>query len=389
MRKHHNLGIKLHSKKMVFPCGRGWIELSVSNLRHNLMALNSLCQADCSIMAVVKANAYGHGAVPLSKALSALGITSFCVATILEGIRLRRGGIKGEILVLGYTHPRYFSLLRNYELTQTVVDCDYGELLNKFGKKLKVQVKIDTGMHRLGERADRMTDICRIYGFRNLDITGTYTHLSSCETTFPVDAALTKKQGELFYRVIKELNKQGYCCGKIHLLASYGLINYPEFKGDYARTGIALYGVLSNRSDLAACPVNLRPVLSLKARVALTKDLYAGEGAGYGSAYIAERDCKIAVVTAGYADGIPRALSCGRGNVLIHQQKAPIVGRICMDQMLVDVTGIPNVKSGDIVVLTGKSGRLEITAYDLAEAADTITNELLCRLSERLDRILC
>ena len=143
------------------------------------------------------------------------------------------------------------------------------------------------------------------------------------------------------------------------------------------RTGITMYGVLSNRADMNYCPVKLNPVLSIKARVALTKDLFEGEGAGYGLQYIAEKKRKIAVLAVGYADGIPRALSCGHGKVLLGQHEAPIIGRICMDQMLIDVTDVPNVNPGDVAVLIGKSGDYEITAYDLAEAAGTITNELL------------
>ena len=373
--------------KQPFCTARAWIELDMDNLRHNVIALKGLLPQGSELMPAVKANAYGHGAVLISKELNRLGIKSFCVATVSEGAELRRNGVKGDILVLGYTHPEQFSILRKYRLTQAVIDYSYARLLNSYGKKLKVHLKIDTGMHRLGERSEQIDKINNIFSCNNLDITGAFTHLCSDETRTEPDMKYTMAQATAFYNVVSALNEHGNSCGKVHLLASYGLINYPELGGDYARIGIALYGVLSNRADLDSCPIDLRPVLSIKAHVALTKDLYAGEAAGYGLQYVAESDRKIAVLSIGYADGIPRALSCGNGKVLINGSQAPIVGRICMDQLLIDITDIPNVKSGDIAVLIGKSGQYEITAYDLAEESGTITNELLSRLGSRLNRI--
>lgn len=378
----------LREHKASFSSGRAWIELDKGNLRQNVHTLTELLPHDCELMAAVKANAYGHGAALISKELNRLGIMSFCVATVSEGIELRRKGIKGEILILGYTHPQHFPMLRKYCLTQAVIDYSYAQLLDSYGKKLKVQIKIDTGMHRLGERAERIDKICEIYHLKNLIIKGTFTHLCSGETKMEPDRKYTMDQAATFYEIIDLLKKSGYSCGKVHLLASYGLINYPELAGDYARIGIALYGVLSSRTDLEGYPIKLHPVLSVKARIALTKDLYTGDAAGYGLQYVAESNRKIAVLSIGYADGIPRSLSCGHGKVLINGNEAPIVGLICMDQMLVDITNIPDVKSGDIAVIIGKSGQYEITAYDLAGASGTITNELLSRLGSRLNRIL-
>ena len=371
-----------------FPTDRAWIEISKENLQHNAAVLQHLLPSGCQLMPAVKANAYGHGAVLVSKELQQMGITSFCVATVTEGIELRRNGIKGEILILGYTHPEQFYLLRRYKLTQTVIDYEYGKQLNGYGKKIKVHIKIDTGMHRLGERADRIEEICDIFKLENLMIRGAFTHLCGDESRKEPDFSFTQSQAAAFYQVIDELKNRGHDCGKVHLLASYGLINYPELAGDYARIGIALYGVLSNRSDSAECPVNLKPVLSIKTRIAQIKDLYTGESAGYGLQYVADSDRKIAVLPIGYADGIPRALSCCHGNVLINGKAAPIIGRICMDQMMVDVTGIPNVTTDSIAVIIGRSEDLEITAYDLADESSTITNEVLSRLGNRLTRII-
>ena len=339
-------------------------------------------------MPAVKANAYGHGAVCISKALNQMGIDRFCVASISEGIELRKGGICGEILILGYTHPDAFPLLRKYNFIQTVVNYRYAKLLNKYGKPLRVHIKIDTGMHRLGERAEHVKTIARIFQMKNLNIEGAFTHLCVSDSVSPKDKAYTESQGKAFYQVLSDLKKMGYFCPDIHLLASYGLIHYPELSGNYARVGIALYGVLSNRKDMQQCKLPLLPVLSVKARIAAVKDLYKGESLGYGLSYTAAENRKIAVLPIGYADGIPRDLSCGKGNVIIKGQPAPIIGRICMDQMMIDITNIPKVSEGDIAILIGKSGNAEITAYDIAEQTDTITNEILSRLGSRLERLM-
>ncbi len=374
--------------KKPFLMDRAWIEISRENLRHNVTVLRDILPDGCQMMPAVKANAYGHGAVLISRELNHMGVKAFCVATVSEGVELRRGGIKGDILILGYTHPEQFPLLRKYNLTQTVIDNVYAKVLDSYGKKIKVHIKIDTGMHRLGERADRISAICDIFKQKNLIVTGTFTHLSADESREEPDYSFTQGQAAAFYQVIEELQKQGYDCGKKHLLASYGLINYPELAGDYARIGIALYGVLSSRSDQDNCPVSLRPVLSIKARIALTKRLYTGETAGYGLQYTADKDQEIAVLAIGYADGIPRSLSEGKGKVLIHGKDAPIIGRICMDQMLVDINDIPKVTAGETAIIIGTSENNAITAYDLADGSGTITNEILSRLGNRLPRIL-
>ena len=368
--------------------GRAWIELDRAALCHNVQQLRSILPEGCALMPAVKANAYGHGAVLIAKELNRLGIMAFCVATVTEGAELRRGGIKGEILVLGYTHPEQFYMLRRYRLTQTVVDIPYARLLNTYGKKLKVHLKIDTGMHRLGIPADRKEEVAHVFHYRNLVITGIFTHLCAADVRTAEQEKFTMGQAAAFDRVICDLNQRGLNCGKIHLLSSDGLLQYPELAGDYARVGIALYGVLSQGADMESCRIDLRPVLSVKARVALVKDLYAGETAGYGLGYRAERDRKIAVLSIGYADGIPRALSCGKGRVLIAGSEAPIIGLICMDQMLVDVTDIPDAAAGDTAVLIGTSGSRKISACDLAEQTETITNEILSRLGNRLNRII-
>ena len=370
-----------------FLTDRAWIEISKDALRHNVDQLQKLLPKDCILMPAVKANAYGHGALLIARELQHIGISAFCVATVTEGAELRRAGIKGEILILGYTHPQQFPLLNKYRLTQTILDYDYGKELNRYGKKICVHIKIDTGMHRLGVRADQLEDILKIFLLQNLNITGTFTHLCADETKNDPDYSYTMAQASAFRKVIDYLEMQGLNCGKIHLLASYGLLNYPELGGNYARVGIALYGIFSTRPTPAK-PTVLKPVLSLKVHISQIKELYAGESAGYDLRYVAKEDRRIAVLPIGYADGIPRTLSCCHGSVLINGKQAPIIGRICMDQMLIDITGIPDVTTESIAVIIGQSGTLERTVYDLAEECRTITNEIVSRLGGRLTRII-
>ncbi len=369
-----------------FHRGRAWIELDRDALRHNVGVLQKLLPSGCELMPAVKANAYGHGAVLISRELSRLGIKAFCVATVQEGVELRENGIAGEILILGYTHPKLFPLLVQYDLTQTVIDLPYAEALDKYGQRVKVHIAVDTGMRRLGEPCENIDNIYKMFSLRSLQIEGLYTHLCADDTDSPADRAFTMEQERAFGKVVSQLGERGFGSPKTHVLASYGLINYPKFGGDYARVGIALYGVLSTGTDRERCALPLRPVLSVKARVTALKALRKGDAAGYGLQFVADRDTRIAILGIGYADGVPRALSCGVGNVLIRGRKVPIVGRICMDQMMADVSDIPEVNAGDAAVIIGRSEADEITACDLAAQTGTISNEILSRLGERLQR---
>lgn len=366
---------------------RAWVEVNREALHRNLEVLRARLPENCRLMPVLKANAYGHGAAVTAKALAQMGVTSFCVACAAEGVDLRQQGISGEILILGYTPASQFPLLHRYRLTQTVVDTSHAVQLSQFGRKLRVQVSIDTGMHRLGVGSGQLEQLFRIFQLPNLEITGIFTHLCAEDLDSQEARTFTFRQAEEFYTVVNALKGWGFF-PKAHLLSSYGILNYPELAGDYARIGIALYGVLSTQQDAAKSPVHLQPVLSLKARIASVREVPSGEHVGYGLQFAANRTAKIATLTIGYADGLPRALSCGVGSVLIHGRKAPIAGCICMDQTMIDVTDIPDVHPGDIAVLIGASGSQRITAYDWASQAHTITNEILSRLGPRLERIL-
>ena len=265
--------------------GRAWIELNLNNLAHNAAQLKRLLPDSCALMPAVKANAYGHGADTIARALERMGVTDFCVASVGEGIALRNAGITGQILVLSYTSPYQFSELRRYRLTQTVIDYDYARQLHAFGKPIAVHVGIDTGMHRLGERFDHPEKLLEIWKFKNLNITGVFSHLCAADGTSKAEKEYTKKQIQAFNHSISFLKQNGCSGFKTHIQSSYGVLNYPSLEYDFARVGIALYGCFCTPHDQTAADVTLRPVLSLKSRIECVKQLHAGESVGYGMSY--------------------------------------------------------------------------------------------------------
>lgn len=376
---------RIHSHKR--HDNRAWAEINLSLLGQNINALRSKLTGGCDIMAVVKADAYGHGALRISKKLNQSGVQAFAVATAEEGIQLRRHGVKGEILILGYTPPAQFPQLRRFRLSQTITDYTYAVILNRFSQRLRVHLAVDTGMHRIGVPFSEIREISEIYGMERLEVAGIYTHLCCADSLDAEDIRFTEIQIERFADVLKQIKNAGFSCGKIHIQSSYGLLNYPDlpFPCDYIRAGISIYGCRSREDDPVRNPVSLHPILTLKARVTGVRRIAAGETVGYGRAYTAARDIKTAVISIGYADGLPRSLK--NGQVIVKGQYAPIIGRICMDQIIVDVTDIDDVQTGNIATLIGNSGAANITAAQVAGRSGTITNELLSRLGSRLPRI--
>ncbi len=365
---------------------RAWVEVDLNALVQNAFALKECLPKSCELMAVVKANAYGHSDIETARELNKAGFYAFAVATLAEGIRLRRKGIKGEILVLGYTNPSDVNYITKYQLTQTVLNYDYARALNASSKQVKVHIKIDTGMHRLGEDYDSYDSLEHMYKLENLKVEGTFTHICTSDSLKDEDVTFSRLQIERFYETIRYLKVKGYDTGKLHIQSSYGILNYPELECDYARAGIALYGVLSDKND-TRLSVDLKPVLSLKARVGIIKNIKADESVSYGRLFTAKHNMRIATVTIGYADGVPRNLFEADTYVLLHSQKAPIIGRICMDQFIIDVTGIDDVKPGDIVTIMGNDGKEQIRCEDFSVRCGTISNEILSRLGNRLGYI--
>ena len=368
------------------PTARSWLELDLGRLRHNVRVLSDRLPEGCRLMPAVKADAYGHGAVPVARALNRMGIRQFCVATAREGAALRQKGVEGEILVLGYTHPRLFPLLSQYNLSQAILDAEYAGCLSGAGLPLRAHLAVDTGLHRIGIPWENFAELEAVFSLPHLQITGIFTHLSADDTRRPEDVAFTELQARRFWAVVERLGRRGIR-PEAHLLSSWGLLQYARLGGAYARVGLALYGVPGGGAELADCAAGLQPVLGWKARVASVRRVRKGEWVGYGLEDAPRADTVVATLSVGYADGLPRCLSCGRGEVLLHGRRAPILGRICMDQTMVDVGAIPGVRPGDTAVLLGEDGGEHITAEELAARCGTIPNEILSRLGPRLDRI--
>ena len=365
--------------------GRVWANIDLDALAENVHSIRARLPLGCEFMAVVKADAYGHGAAEVSARLRREGIGAFAVATIGEAVELRQSGIDGEILILGYTHPVHAELLADYDLIQLAVDAAYAKELNEEGKRIRIHLAVDTGMHRLGICADNLEELERIYGYENLAVEGIASHLASSDSLNEGDVSFTNGQIGKFFDTVGKLKNKGYNTGKVHIQASYGTFNNSGLPCDYARVGIAMYGVRSSNSAvLKGCDLNA--VMSLQARVAQIRRIEAGESVSYGRIFTASKPLMLATITAGYADGIPRQASANGAMCIVCGRKVPIIGRICMDLFMVDATDT-DLKQGDIVTIIGREGDAEIHAEELAEASGTITNDILCRLGSRVMRI--
>ena len=366
---------------------RTWAEVDLDALAHNYRLLRGLAP-DSRFLGVVKADAYGHGAVPVAKKLESLGADMLAVACLAdEAVDLRRVGITLPILCLGQTPVEYASDLLEYNITQTVGDLETGKALSeaavKAGKKLKIHVKVDTGMGRLGfmwregsqgETVEQIRQLCALPGLR---AEGLFTHFANADGS----EAYTKNQCARIYDVFGELWERGLHQFKIyHCAASAAVLNYSWTKVymNMIRPGIALYGYVP---DPSVEDPGLKPVMTVKSRIAVVRDLPAGAKISYGCTATLERDSKVAVLPMGYGDGLPRVLS-NKLEVLIGDKLCPVLGRICMDMCMVDVTDAPGVKAGDVATVYGPG----LTDW-AAQLAGTIPYELLCQLTPRVPRL--
>lgn len=358
---------------------RAWAEISLDHLSHNYLQAKKLA-GGCPVMAVIKADAYGCGAVEAGKSLAAEGCPYFAVATIDEAVQLRKGGIAQPILILGYTNPMQAAELLRWDLTQTVFSEDYARTLAKAldgsTKPLRIHVKVDSGMGRIGFKyADEIIKACKKGCF---DCEGVFTHFAVADE----DAdAYTKKQFDFFCSVIREAEQKGLSFSIRHCCNSAALIRYPEMGLDMVRGGIMLYGQYP--SPLCKKGADLKTVMVFKSRVAHLKTVQQGESVSYGRKYVAPGERVIATIPVGYADGYLRLLGRKGAYVLINGEKAPVTGTVCMDQMMVDVTGISDIKLGQEVILFGEEPALE----EIARLADTISYELLCNVGRRVPRL--
>lgn len=363
---------------------RSWTEINLSLLKNNYEIYRSLLPVGTKIIAVVKADAYGHGDYEIAKLLQKEGVTDFAVATIEEAIGLRCAGIKGHILVLGYSPLAFAQQLIDYDIIQTVVDENHAKFLSDINKNIKVVFSIDTGMNRIGLDADKpdyCSKVIREYTGK-LQVYGIFTHLCVADTLDEDSQNFTEKQIEKFEvitNIIKDL-KLPY----VHCLNSAAGLWYKCSSSAFARLGIVLYGLKPDFQN--TLPEGIKPALSWYSVVSMVKDVFPGETVGYGRSFLAKKQMRLATVCVGYADGYNRHLS-NNFFVLINGKKAPIVGRVCMDQLMVDITNIENVELGSKVTLIGHDGDETITADEMANKIGTIGYEIVCNISKRVTRI--
>ena len=361
---------------------RAWIEVDLDNLKWNVLQIKKILHQNTKIMAVVKANAYGHGIRVVIPELIKVGIHDFAVATLSEAIELRKLMAEGTILILGYTLPEKAYLLEKFKLTQSIIDFHYAQKLELQKMSIDVHIAINTGMNRIGINCNEKGQIMKIVKSKCLNVTGIYSHLCVADSFSSDDVEFTKFQISKFMQLNSWLKANGYNV-PIHIQSSYGIINYSHLECDYVRPGIILYGCYSDNTKGS---MELKPVLSLKSRVIEIRSVDNGQSVGYGRAYKIEGKKQVAVIAIGYADGVPRNINYA--DVLIRGKRFRIIGRICMDQLMVELEENCDMEIGDEAVLIGKSGNEEISVEDFSFNCDTISNEILSRIGNRLPRII-
>ncbi len=368
---------------------RTWAEIDLSALKHNFELIKQKA-GNSLIMSVVKANAYGHCAEHIAPALEKSGTDWFAVSNINEALELRKIGITKPILILGYTPVNMAEDLSRYNISQCVYSLEYAKLLSEYAKEsgvtIKIHLKLDTGMSRLGfdcrtsdlKGIDEATESAKL---DNLICEGVFTHFCESDRDIEKDDGWTDEQYKRFLKGVSILKANGVNPEICHCANSAALITDKDKLLDMTRPGIILYGL--SPSSASQFSLDFKPVMTLKSVVSMVKTINAGDTVSYGRTFKAEKSMKIATVSAGYADGYPRLLS-NDGYVIINGKKANILGRVCMDQMSVDVTDIPDVKMGDEVLLFGK----ELSVDILAEKTNTINYEIVCGITPRVPRVI-
>ncbi len=372
---------------MVFP-HRAWAEIDIDALIHNFKIIKEKA-CGTQIMAVVKANAYGHSAGIVAPVLEKNGADSFAVSNIDEALQLRAIGINKPILILGYTLPQLAKTLYDNNISQCVYSLEYAKELSKAAidsnSQINIHIKIDTGMSRLGFdcRNNKLSGIDEAIKSAQLDgfmLEGLFTHFAESDRNISSDDGFTDEQFKRFEKAIERFKTAGLSPKYCHCCNSAALILDYDKQLNISRPGIILYGL--SPSDTPELKCNLIPVMTLKSVVTMVKEIYQDDTVSYGRTFKAEKKMRIATVSIGYADGYPRLLS-NKAHVIINGKKAKILGRVCMDQLSVDVTDIPETKMGDEVILFGK----ELSVDNLAELCGTINYEIVCGISPRVPRI--
>lgn len=368
---------------------RAWVEIDLGALSDNVRQLVRFLSSTTQLMAVVKADAYGHGAVTVAKTVLEAGASWLGVATVPEGIQLREGGIKAPILILGATHTaEQIHAIAECQLQPTLCSPKQALIFSntleaiKYNPSLPVHIKLDTGMSRLGTNWQQAGDFVQlVQRLPHLNIASIYSHLATADSP---DNAIMQEQHRRFESAIAQIKARDIKIPSLHLANSAATLADPKLHYDMVRVGLAMYGLypaphLKNQ-------IKLQPVLQLKARVTHVKTIAAGTGVSYGNHFIAPREMRIAVVGIGYADGVPRSLS-NQMQVLLRGQRVQQIGAITMDQLMIDVSSIPDLQEGEIVTLLGEQGIEKITADDWANQLNTISWEILCGFKHRLPRV--
>lgn len=362
--------------------------INLDALENNVKEIRRVIKDDTKLMCVIKADGYGHGARKMAMELDKMGADWFAVATADEGVELRNSGVEKPILILGFTYPDQYDDLIKYNITPTVITYDNAKELSDYAAKknavLDIHVKLDTGMSRIGIMIDDQTVdvLIKMSQLGNVRIQGIFTHFACADER---DKSITYRQIEKYNRVIGELEGRGLHIPIKHASNSAGIMQFPEANMNMVRAGIILYGLYPSE-DVDKSILDLQPVMELKSHVAYMKEIDAGLGISYGLTYVTKRRSKIATITVGYGDGYPRQLS-NRGRVLIKGQSAPIVGRICMDQFMVDITDLENIEEGDEVTLVGRDGSEFISVEEVADMVGSFNYEFICVIGRRIPRV--
>lgn len=365
-----------------------FLEINLDNLAHNFSEVRRIVGDRIKIMGIVKANSYGHGSVDCAKVFLANGADYLGVSTLSEAIELRLANIKSKILLLNYTPRSHFHKLLEYDLIQTIYnyeDAKYlQELALKMNKVATIHIKIDTGMTRLGflPNPGSFEQILKISHLSNINIDGTYSHFARSDEW---DKTFSKEQYEKFIWSVNTLQDMGIHTGIRHISSSAGIIDLPEYNLDMVRPGIILYGHYPS-NEVKKSKIDLKPTMTLRATISNLKQVPAGTGISYNHIFKTKRESIIATLPIGYADGYSRRF-INKGKVFIKDRTVPIIGKICMDQMMIDVTGIPNIKIGDEVVLFGHENKDYPSVEELALILDTINYEVFCSLGRRIPRV--
>lgn len=366
-----------------------WAEINLDNLKHNIMEIKKIISSTSRLCAIVKADGYGHGAVEVAREALACGASYLGVSFIDEALELRENDITASILILGFTPENQFDKIIEYNITQTVYNFESAVILSenalKRNKKAKVHIKIDTGMSRIGFCPETCStfEMKKLFSLKGLEVEGIFTHFARADER---DKSFTNEQFQIFTEAVKAIEDGGCEIPIKHAANSAGILQYPETHLDMVRPGIILYGLYPS-DEVTKNLISLKPLMSLKTRVSHVKVLPKGKAISYGGTYITQRQSVIATLPVGYADGFLRLLS-SRAQVLIKGQRAPVVGRICMDQCMVDVTDIQGpVSIGDEVILIGDDGNHKISAEKIAKLTGTINYEVVCGISKRVPRV--